>query len=191
MFDAPAERWPYLIFFVGVALVSLGSAYYHVKPTTEALFWDRLPMIVAFMALFSAFIADRVHSTVGVVVMLPLLLAIGFGTVMYWHLTETAGHGDLRPYALVQFYPMLAIPLVCLLFPGRHTTGKHVFYMVVWYSLAKICEHFDGDIFALLGGTVSGHTLKHLLAAIATYMVLAMLLGAGYSNDANVKRSGT
>ena len=86
---------------------------------------------------------------------------------------------------------MLAIPLICLLFPGRHTTGKHVFYMVVWYSLAKICEHFDGEIFALLGSTVSGHTLKHLFAAIATYMVLAMLLNAGYSNEAHAQGSST
>jgi hypothetical protein len=148
-------------------------------------------MTVAFMALLSAFITDRIHTRVGVVVMLPLLLAIGIVTVMYWHVTEAAGHGDLRPYGLVQFYPMLAIPLICLLFPGRHTTGKHVFYMAVWYSLAKICEHFDGEIFALLGETVSGHTLKHIFAAIATYMVLEMLRGARFSNETHVKGSGT
>lgn len=175
MFDGPGEQWPYLVFFAGVAVVGIGSAYYHLDPTTETLFWDRLPMTVAFMALFAAFITDRIHTTAGVVMMLPLLLTIGFGTVVYWHMTEAAGHGDLRPYGLVQFYPMLAIPLVCLLFPGRHTSGRYVFYMVVWYALAKVCEHFDGDIFALLGGTVSGHTLKHLFAAVATYMVLAML----------------
>lgn len=191
MFDAPGERWPYLIFFVGVALVSVGSAYYHLNPTTETLLWDRLPMTVAFMALFAAFIMDRVHAGVGLVVMLPLLLAIGIGSVMYWHLSEAAGHGDLRPYGLVQFYPMLAIPLICMLFPGRHTTGKHVFYMVVWYSLAKVSEHFDGEIFALLGNTVSGHTLKHLFAAVATYMVLAMLRGAGSANPTHLKSPGT
>ncbi len=67
----------------------------------------------------------------------------------------------------------------CLLFPWRHTTGKYVFYMALWYLLAKICEHFDGEIFILLGKTVSGHTLKHVIAAIATYLVLAMLRGAG------------
>ena len=189
MFDAPGERWPYLIFFVGVAMVSVGSAYYHVNPTTETLFWDRLPMTVAFMALFAAFIADRINTTIGVLVVLPLLLAIGFGAVVYWHMTEAAGHGDLRPYGLVQFYPMLAIPLVCLLFPGRHTAGKYVFYMVVWYALAKIFEHFDGEIFALLGGTVSGHTLKHLFAAMATYMVLAMLLASGGSHRPRVEGS--
>lgn len=191
MFDVPGDRWPYLIFFVGVALVSGGSAYYHVNPTTETLFWDRLPIAVAFMALFSAFITDRIHTRVGVVVMLPLLLAIGIGTIVYWHLTEAANHGDLRPYFLVQFYPMLAIPLICLLFPGRHTTGKHVFYMVLWYSLAKICEQFDAEIYALLGNTVSGHTLKQLIAAVAAYMVLAMLRSVGSSNQTHVKSLGT
>jgi hypothetical protein len=190
LFDAPGERWPYLIFFAGVTLVSLGSAYYHLNPTTETLFWDRLPMTVAFMALFAAFITDRIQTRAGVAVMLPLLLAIGIGSVIYWHVTEAAGHGDLRPYGLVQFYPMLAIPIVCLLFPGRHTTGKHVFYMVLWYALAKICEHFDGEIYALLGNMVSGHSLKHLAAAVATYMVLAMLRGAGVSNESHVRRSG-
>ncbi len=191
MFDAPGERWPYLIFFVGVGLVSLGSTYYHVNPTTETLFWDRLPMTLAFMALFSAFIADRVNTTVGIVVMLPLLIAIGFGTVVYWHVTEAAGYGDLRPYGLVQFYPMLAIPLVCLLFPGRHTSGEYVFYLVLWYSLAKLCEPFDGEIYALLGDTVSGHTLKHLTAAVAAYMMLAMLRGARPPKQIRAKHSRT
>ena len=182
MFDAPEERWPYVVFFVGVALVSVGSAYYHANPTTETLFWDRLPMTVAFMALFSAFIMDRVHTRVGVVVMLPLLLAVGVASVVYWDWTEAAGYGDLRPYILVQFYPMLAIPLICWLFRGHHTSGKHVFYLILWYALAKVCEHFDNGIFAILGNSVSGHTLKHLLAAIATYVVLAMLRSAGSSN---------
>ena len=179
MFDAPGERRPYLIFFVGFALVGGGSAYYHVDPTTEILIWDRLAMTVAFMALFSAFITDRIHTRAGVVVMLPLLLAIGIGAVIYWHLTEAAGHGDLRPYGVVQFYPMLAIPLICLLFPGRHTTGKHVFYLVLWYALTKLCEQLDSEIYTVLGDMVSGHTLKHLTAAVAAYMVLAMLRGAG------------
>ena len=191
MFDPSGERWPYLVFFAGVALVSVGSAYYHANPTTEALFWDRLPMTVAFMALFSAFIMDRVHARVGVVVMLPLLLVVGVASVVYWAWTEAAGHGDLRPYGLVQFYPMLAIPLICWLFPGRQTSGKHVFYLIFWYALAKLCEHFDHGIYALLGDAVSGHTLKHLLSAVATYMVLAMLQGAGPSNQAQTNGSST
>ena len=124
LFDIPGERWPYFIFFVGVTFVSFGSAYYHLDPTTETLFWDRLPMTVAFMALFAAFVTDRVHSRIGITVFLPLLLAISFAAVIYWRVTESAGQGDLRAYGLVQFYPMLAIPLICWFFPGRHTSGR-------------------------------------------------------------------
>ena len=112
LFDSPEESWPYVIFFAGVALVSVGSTYYHAEPTTETLFWDRLLMTVAFMALFSAFIVDRVHRRIGLAVMLPLLLAVGVGSVVYWDWTESLNRGDLRPYAFVQFYPMLAIPLI-------------------------------------------------------------------------------
>lgn len=181
MFEAPGERWPYVVFFAGVTLVTAGSAYYHANPTTETLFWDRLPITLAFMALFSAFIADRIHARIGVVVMLPLLLALGIASVVYWDMTEAAGHGDLRPYVLVQFYPILAIPLICWLFRGRHTSGRHVFYIILCYALAKLCEHFDAGIYAALGGAISGHSLKHLLSAIATYLVLAMLRDAGTS----------
>src|SRR4051794_13255579 len=34
-FVSPAERWPYALFFVGVALTSFGSAYYHLDPTND------------------------------------------------------------------------------------------------------------------------------------------------------------
>jgi predicted aconitase len=84
---------------------------------------------------------------------------------------------------------MLAIPLICLLFPGHVTAGRYVVYMVLWYTLAKLCELFDGEIFALLGHTVSGHALKHLAAALAAYMVLAMLRAATVSPAPHPKTS--
>jgi len=174
----PQERLPYVIFFTGVALVSIGSAYYHADPTNQTLVWDRLPLTVAFMALFAAFIMDRVHFRFGLFVVLPLLLAAGAASIVYWDWTETAGAGDLRPYVLVQFYPILAIPLICLLFPGRCTSGDAVSRMIVWYGFAKLVEHADGTIFAALGNAVSGHTIKHLLAAMAVYEVLRMLRAA-------------
>ena len=43
----------YRVFCTGVALVALGSAYYHFEPSTPTLVWDRLPMPVAFMAVIS------------------------------------------------------------------------------------------------------------------------------------------
>lgn len=183
MFARPGERWPYVVLFAGVASVAVGSATYHLAPTTGALFWDRLPMSVAFMALLAAMIVDRIHLTAGLVA-LPVAVGLGVAGVVYWHLTEAAGHGDLRFYGLVQFTPMLAIPLMCWLFPGRHTRGRHIVYLILWYGLAKVFEHWDRAVFALTGNTISGHTLKHLTAAVAAYMLVAMLRGGGRAPSA-------
>ena len=90
-------------------------------------------------------------------------------------MTETAGRGDLRPYAVVQFFPMLAIPLICIFFSPRRLDGRFLAAMAGFYGLAKLFEHFDAGFFELLGQTVSGHSLKHLAAAAAAYMALPML----------------
>jgi len=165
---------PFLVYFAGVGLVAAGSAYYHLAPTNQTLFWDRLPMTIAFMALFSAFIADRIDKRTGLVG-LPLLIVIGVASVIYWAMTEAAGVGDLRPYAVVQFFPMLAIPLICFFFAPRLLDARYVIAMGCLYALAKIFEYFDHGIFDLLGGAISGHSLKHLSAAAAAYMALPML----------------
>ncbi len=173
-FPARQERWPFLLLFLGITLSGFGSAYYHWQPNNDRLVWDRLPMAVAFMALFTAILGERLHPKIGPVVLLPLV-ALGISSVLYWHWTETQGHGDLRFYYLVQFYPLLAIPYLVLLFPPRYTRGADLFVALAWYVLAKICEHpLDAPIYAA-GQWVSGHTLKHLLAALGAYWILRML----------------
>jgi Ceramidase len=190
LFANASDFLPYAIFFVGVAFVSLGSGYYHAEPSTERLFWDRLPMTVAFMALFAAFIADRMDRWLGIHVALPVLLLAGALSVVYWQWSEAEGHGDLRPYGLVQFYPMLAIPLICWLYPkGRYTDGRYVVMVLGWYGLAKLLEHFDGHVFDLLGHAVSGHTLKHLAAAVGPWVVLRMVLRAASDRETDGQQS--
>ncbi len=170
---------PYVTFFVGVTLVSIGSAYYHWHPNNQTLFWDRLPMTVAFMALFSAFVADRVDRVFTIRWLLPILLALGAVSLVYWIVTESLGQGDLRPYGLVQFYPMLAVPVMVWLFrPARYTDGRYVALIIAWYALSKLLERYDAAVFDALGGTVSGHSLKHLAAAAGVFMVLRMLATA-------------
>ncbi|MCH8091276.1 MAG: alkaline phytoceramidase [Proteobacteria bacterium] len=174
----PSERLPYQIFFTAIALIAFGSAYYHADPTDQTLFWDRLAMTIAYSALLALFIADRVHGPVGVRVMLPLLVALGAGALIYWRLGEAAGAGDLRFYFLSQFYPALMIPLICLLFPGRHTLGRYVLYLFVCYAFVVGSEWLDHEIYALSDGVVSGHSLKHLFAALAASMIHIMLVTA-------------
>ncbi len=179
----PSQRLPYQVFFTGIALIAFGSAYYHADPINETLFWDRLGITIAYLALLALFIADRVHGPVGVRVMLPLLVGLGVGAVIYWRLGEAAGDGDLRFYFLAQLYPALLIPLICLLFPGRRTDGRFVLYLFVCYAFVVGAEQLDHEIYALSAGTVSGHSLKHLFAALAAYMIHVMLAAA-------VKQSG-
>ena len=177
VFAEPPDARPYLLFFLGIALLSLGSAYYHLAPSNDRLFWDRLPMSVAFMAISAAVVADRIDAEAGNGWLMLLLIAGGIASLLYWDWTETLGRGDLRPYAMVQFYPMLALPLVVALFPNsRYTAGGYLVWVIFWYGLAKVLEHFDGQVFDLLGHTVSGHTLKHLAAAVAPLVILRMLL---------------
>lgn len=168
------ERAAFLILFAGVALTGVGSAWYHLAPTTATLFWDRLPMTLAFMPLLALTLGERIGGRAGPW-LLPLCLATGVASVVHWRLGEAAGRGDLRPYALVQFLPILLIPLGLWLFPRRWIRGADLAAVVGWYALSKIFEALDARIFAL-GGVVSGHTLKHLAAGIAAAWLLRVAL---------------
>ena len=167
------ERWPYALFFAGVALTSVGSAYYHWAPDTPRLFWDRLPMTVGFMALLAAIVAERVSVTAGLVVLGPLIAA-GVGSIIYWRAGELRGAGDLRPYALVQFLPAILILLMLWLCPPRYTGGGFLLGVLGIYGAAKVFEALDGPIFSV-GFLLSGHTLKHLTVALAAWWVVKAL----------------
>ncbi len=164
------ERWPYALFFAGVALTGVGSTYYHWAPDNARLVWDRLPMTIGFMALLTSIVAERVSVTVGIV-LLPVLLLAGAGSVGYWRAGELSGTGDLRPYALVQFAPAALIALMLWLFPARYTHGGYLVAVIVIYGAAKLFEILDGAIFSM-GHVLSGHTLKHLTAALAAWWLL-------------------
>ena len=114
----PELQAVYLTFFVGVFLTGFGSAYYHFHPDNQTLLWDRLPMTIAFMALFSAIIGETISPRLALKLFIPLL-ATGMASVVYWHVSELNGSGDLRAYVLVQFLPIMLIPLMLVLFTSR------------------------------------------------------------------------
>jgi hypothetical protein len=167
------ERWFYLVMFVSLILTAFGSGYYHLAPDNARLVWDRIPIMIVFMALLAAVIAERVTVSVGLT-LFPVFEAVGVGSVLYWRSSELSGHGDLRFYAAVQVYSILIL-LLALLLPAKYTRGSDFAVVVGFYVLAKILEETDRQVFAL-GHIVSGHTLKHLAAAGAGYWVLQMLM---------------
>src|SRR5882762_4301578 len=166
------ERWPYFLVFLGLLLTACGSAYYHLAPDNARLVWDRLPMTVVFMPLVAALIAERVSVSIGLW-LLPVLTAVGIGSVLQWHFSEQQGAGDLRFYAAVQLYALLAL-LAALLLPPRYTQGSGLLVVAGLYVVAKVSETADHQIFSV-GQLLSGHTLKHLAAGAAGFSILGML----------------
>lgn len=160
----------YNLLFFGTFLVAFGSSYYHLEPNNQTLVWDRLPMTIAFMALFSIIVSEFITIRSGKALLLPLILA-GMLSVIYWHVSEIHGNGDLRFYAIVQFYPMLAIPIILVCFRSKCTHVQAYWWLLVLYITAKIFEHFDGEVYEKLG-FISGHSLKHLFAALGIYVLL-------------------
>jgi len=162
-----SQAW--VLFFIGIGLVSAGSAYYHWNPNNESLVWDRLAMTVGFMSLFAALLGEYLHQRVGKLLLWPLVL-IGLASVVYWHWAD-----DLRMYAWVQFFPLLVIPLLMLMYKSTYTHSWLILWALGWYVLAKVAEFYDILILDATAGVVSGHTLKHLLAAAGAYCLYLML----------------
>ncbi len=163
----------YAIWFASITLIGVGSGWYHLAPGNDTLVWDRLPMAMAIMALLAALIGECAGTRHSARVLVALLV-LGIGSVVYWHLGERAGAGDLRPYALVQFLPLLLIPTLLFFYPARYTRRADLLIALGWYGLAKLFEFLDRGLWEV-GGWLSGHTVKHLLAALACYWVLRML----------------
>ena len=168
------ERRAYLLFFAAEFLTCFGSAYYHAAPSNSTLVWDRVVFVVMLTSFFTIVVTEFVSPRFGNGMLLPFT-ALGIGSVLYWAWTESHGGGDLRPYAAVQFYPMILIPLIMLLFRGRYGSGRLFFVAWALYGVAKVFELQDAEVYRAIGFW-SGHTLKHLVAAAASYLPLHRLM---------------
>ena len=160
----------YRVFFIGILLTAFGSAWYHLAPGNASLVLDRLPMTLAFMAFFAIILGEHVAEPLGRHSLLPLLVA-GTGSVLYWWVSENHSQGDLRPYVLVQFLPMLLIPLTLRLYPSQFDRTGFLWLMIVVYACSKLFEYADYDVYNI-GGLISGHSIKHLVAAAAPLLFL-------------------
>jgi hypothetical protein len=167
------ERWErnaWLVLFGSVFAVGFGSSYYHWRPCDETLFWDRLPMTTLFTSFLAIGMGERIRRGWGARMLVPLLAA-GVGTLLYW---RTAN--DLRWYGLLQGFAMAVIPGMLLLFKPSYTRSRDWWAMVLLYAAAKLCEVGDDAIDGALGSVVSGHTIKHLLASLAAWRGVVMVL---------------
>ncbi|KAI5066892.1 hypothetical protein GOP47_0017420 [Adiantum capillus-veneris] len=163
------EVWGWACFYVGVTATAFGSAYYHLKPNDARLVWDRLPMTIAFSSIMAVFIIERIDERRGTASLVPLLLA-GIVSVAYWRFSD-----DLRPYAIVQFVPCVAIPAMTVSLPPKYTHSLYWLWVAALYLLAKIEEVLDRKIYRWTNHSISGHTMKHLSAVMVPVFMTVML----------------
>lgn len=165
----------WLGFALALIATAAGSAFYHWAPHNASLAFDRLPIAWACAALTCAFLTERIDPRSGQPAVLLVALLLASVSVALWWGSEAAGHSDLRPYLFVQFLPMLLVPAALLMrLPRRFATAAPDgawWGVLLGYGIAKGLEVADLAVFERLG-LVSGHTLKHLVAAAAAAWLL-------------------
>ena len=162
------------VFFAGIVFTAFGSAYYHWAPDSARLVWDRLP-IGLVTACFPAFVlVDRTSLTRPSRWALWAWLAWGLLSVLYWRLGDAEGAGNLRPYSLMKLYGISSCLVLLGLLARRHTFGALYVVGIALYVLAGIAEARDTQIYGFTGW-ISGHTLKHLLAALGVAALVGMV----------------
>ena len=164
-----ALRGAWITLFVGVGSVSVGSGYYHWAPDNDTLVWDRLPMTIGFMALSVALLGEFVSARLGKALLVPAVL-LGFASVAYWYWFD-----DLRLYYWIQLVPLLTIPVLLALYRSRYSGQWLLLGALGCYVLAKIAEAGDRDVFTFTRNLISGHSLKHLMAATGVFCLLWMV----------------
>jgi hypothetical protein len=169
-----APGWPgYVLFLAALILTAAGSSYYHLVPDDARLVWDRLPIALACAGLLAAVRAES-RPGAGDRPRLLSLAGAAVASVWWWYFTGRHGVGDLRPYLLLQGLPLVLIPLWQAIY-GAPARDRAAFGLALGcYVLAKFAELYDHEILAALG-VVSGHTLKHLFATAAAFVLTRRL----------------
>ncbi|MDR7304908.1 hypothetical protein [Rhodoferax saidenbachensis] len=164
------------LFFVGLVFTALCSGYYHWQPDNAGLAVDRAGMVLAFAGLLGAAVADRVSVRMGWVVALAVFL-LGPMSVAVWWMS-----GNLLPWAVLQGGGMLLVLAMALRPKLTEGWGLPLVAVIAWYAFAKLLELGDHQVFIATHGWVSGHSLKHLAAAMAAGPVLGVMHNGAQKN---------
>jgi hypothetical protein len=163
----PPVRQAVAVFFVGLMVTGLGSAWYHWAPDAQGLVLDRLGMAVTFAGALALAVAERVSAAAARVTLRASLMVALLSAVM------PLSHDNVWPWAVVQFGGMALMLWLSLQKPVAGAVGVRIGALLALYAVAKVFELCDEAVFHASGEVVSGHTLKHLVAALAVFPVVA------------------
>ena len=158
------------LFFGGLIVTAGASSAYHWQPHNTGLAWDRIGMVLPFAGLMGLAALQAVGQRAGIA-LAGAVLCLGPLSVYTWSQT-----GNLLPWAVLQFGGMALIVVLALLRPVQAVQLPIRWGLVMAiYALAKVLELADHQVWELLGHSVSGHSLKHIVASLAALPVIAAL----------------
>uniref|UniRef100_A0A7N0VCP5 Ceramidase n=1 Tax=Kalanchoe fedtschenkoi TaxID=63787 RepID=A0A7N0VCP5_KALFE len=163
------EAVGWTLFYLGIAGVAFGSAYYHIKPDDTRLMWDTLPMTISYSALLSCLLVERVGIRTGIACLIPLL-GLAFLCTCYERTLD-----DLRLCMIFQLIPCVIIPMVTFFYPSKYTHSRYWLWSAGAYVLARFEAVADQKIYRANHYVISGHSLGHLCLVMVPILLSIML----------------
>ena len=159
------------LFFAGLVLTAFASGWYHGRADDAGLFIDRLGMSVAFAGLLGLAVASRISLRAGPWTAPVVLLWGVLGAWVCWR------SGNLLPWAVLQGAGLALLLVLSWLRPRG--LAVRWWLIIAIYAVAKLCELADHVIYEATAYVISGHSLKHLVAALAAWPVIRALRALG------------
>jgi hypothetical protein len=180
------ERGMAALFFVGLLLTAAASSWYHLSPDDAGLAIDRNGIGIAFAGVLGLAAAGRVSERAGAAIGLAVLLLAPLA-IARWSST-----GDLLAWAVLQGGGAALLLWLALQRQRQGAADVAWGWVIVAYTAAKLLELNDQLVFEWSGELVSGHTLKHLVAALAACPVIAAIRALSHpgQNAAGAARTG-
>lgn len=163
-----AEAPAIVAFLASLLATAAGSAWYHWAPGDDRLLAYRLPNALLAMSLLAAVAGDGLGRVRQARLLVACLLTGLAG------MTWTMASGDLRAFLGTQLVPF-AIAIVWQWTWPRPAAVRAAFTLALGAFIAsQWAQAHDRAILQVVN--VSGHTLQHLLAAVACSLVAATLV---------------
>ena len=164
-----AQRGLAVLFFVGLMATAFCSSGYHLDPHDAGLCIDRVGMSLAFAGLLGLAAADRISARAGVALAALVAVAAPATALVAWL------GGNMTPWAVLQGGGLVLLAALALRRPQPRALGFSIIGVIAFYAVAKALELADAPVFALTQQLISGHSAKHLVAALAGWPVVRAL----------------
>ena len=164
-----AQRGLAGLFFIGLMATAFCSSSYHLDPHDAGLCIDRVGMSLAFAGLLGLAAADRISARAGVALAALVAVAAPATALVAWL------GGNMTPWAVLQGGGLVLLAALALRRPQPRALGFSIIGVIAFYAVAKALELADAPVFALTQQLISGHSAKHLVAALAAWPVVRAL----------------